>query len=252
MDGYPSLDALSLRRHVLPVTPIPSWLQALSVFSLTVAVLCTLIVVIDIARGNWQHMWIMDVVWPLTALYSGPLGLWAYFRMGSLSTHHAMMQAKDRGMEPPGKTKPFWQKTAVGTTHCGSGCTLGDIAAETFTIAVPLSLFGSHVVGSWTLDFVLAFLFGVVFQYFTIKPMRNLSPGKGLIAALKADTLSLTAWQIGMYGWMAIVIFAIFGHTLPKTGPVFWFMMQIAMLVGFAASYPVNWWLLKKGIKEEM
>jgi hypothetical protein len=55
-----------------------------------------------------------------------------------------------------------------------------------------------------------------------------------------------------MCGWMAVAVFAIFGHELDKTGPVFWFMMQIAMLAGFATSYPVNAWLLKAGIKESM
>jgi hypothetical protein len=29
-------------------------------------------------------------------------------------------------------------------------------------------------------------------------------------------------------------------------------MMQIAMLFGFVTSYPVNWWLLKAGLKEKM
>jgi hypothetical protein len=32
----------------------------------------------------------------------------------------------------------------------------------------------------------------------------------------------------------------------------FWFMMQIAMLAGFAVSYPVNWWLIRAGLKEVM
>jgi hypothetical protein len=82
--------------------------------------------------------------------------------------------------------------------------------------------------------------------------MRGLSPGEGLKAAVKADFLSLTAWQIGMYGWMAVVVFGFFGHELEKTGPVFWFEMQIAMLCGFATSYPVNGWLLRRGIKEKM
>ncbi len=68
--------------------------------------------------------------------------------------------------------------------------------------------------------------------------------------ALKADFLSLTFWQIGMYGWMAISTFAIFGHELPKTSPVFWFMMQVAMLFGFVTSYPINWLLLRMKIKE--
>jgi len=117
---------------------------------------------------------------------------------------------------------------------------------------VPLTLFGREIFAAWTLDFIAAFCFGIVFQYFTIKPMRQLSPGQGLVAALKADTLSLTVWQIGMYGWMAIVTFVIVGHSLDKTGPVFWFMMQLAMLLGFALSYPVNWWLVRSGVKEKM
>jgi hypothetical protein len=29
-------------------------------------------------------------------------------------------------------------------------------------------------------------------------------------------------------------------------------MMQIAMLAGFVTSYPVNWWLIRAGLKEEM
>ncbi|MGA7878035.1 MAG: DUF4396 domain-containing protein [Desulfoferrobacter sp.] len=93
---------------------------------------------------------------------------------------------------------------------------------------------------------------GIAFQYFTIKPMRNLSAGRGLIAAVKADFFSLTSWQVGMYGWMAIATFGIFGHEISKTSPVFWFMMQIAMLAGFVTAYPTNWWLLKAGVKEEM
>jgi hypothetical protein len=37
-----------------------------------------------------------------------------------------------------------------------------------------------------------------------------------------------------------------------KTSPVFWFMMQIEMIAGFLTTYPVNRWLLQRGIKEEM
>ncbi|MDR6383807.1 DUF4396 domain-containing protein [Paraburkholderia caribensis] len=51
------------------------------------------------------------------------------------------------------------------------------------------------------------FLFGIVFQYFTIKPMRGLSVGAGVVAAVKADIASITAWQMGMYGLMAIIQF---------------------------------------------
>ncbi len=81
--------------------------------------------------------------------------------------------------------------------------------------------------------------------------MKQLPPGPGLWAALKADTLSLTSWQVGMYGWMALVVFLWWGE-IPKTEPFFWFMMQLAMAVGFLTAYPVNWWLLRRGIKERM
>jgi uncharacterized protein DUF4396 len=49
-----------------------------------------------------------------------------------------------------------------------------------------------------------------LFQYFTIAPMRDLSPGAGLAAAVKADALSLSAWQIGMYGYMTFAQFVLF------------------------------------------
>jgi hypothetical protein len=29
-------------------------------------------------------------------------------------------------------------------------------------------------------------------------------------------------------------------------------MMQIAMVAGFITAFPVNWWLIKIGIKEKM
>ena len=114
------------------------------------------------------------------------------------------------------------------------------------------TLFGRTIFAAWVLDYVFAFLCGIAFQYYSIKPMRGLTHGEGLRAAIKADTLSLTAWQIGMYGWMAIAVFVIFGHELHPTDPVFWFMMQLGMLAGFLTSYPVNWWLLRTGIKERM
>ena len=37
-----------------------------------------------------------------------------------------------------------------------------------------------------------------------------------------------------------------------RASPVFRFIMQIAMLTGFATSYPINWWLVSAGIKERM
>lgn len=230
----------------------PEWLQIIALISIGIGWVSCAIILFDLLAGHKQHMWIMNIVWPITALYGGPLALAAYFTMGRLSTYDRVMKAKQAQQENPGKKKPFWQMTALAATHCGSGCTLGDIVAEWFLFFVPFTFLGKKIFGAWALDYVLALVFGIAFQYFTIKPMRDLSVKDGLIQALKVDILSLTSWQIGMYGWMAIVTFAIFGHEIEKTDPVFWFMMQIAMIFGFLTAYPVNWWLLKKGIKEKM
>jgi hypothetical protein len=108
----------------------------------------------------------------------------------------------------------------------------------------------------WIPDFIVAFLLGIAFQYFTIKPMRDLSVGEGLVAAVKADAGSISAWQIGMYAVMAVIQFVWFrpayGHVASVASPEFWFAMQLAMLGGFATSFPVNWWLLRVGVKEKM
>lgn len=227
-------------------------MSQLALICLLAGAVCALIIIIDLLAGHRQQMWIMNVVWPITALYAGPLALWGYFTAGRLSTRRAVGAAKERNQEPPEKQKPFWQMVALGATHCGSGCTLADIVGEWLLFFFPLTLFGQKIFGSWLVDYFIALAFGIVFQYFTIAPMRGLSLGDGLVAAAKADFFSLTAWQVGMYGWMAIATFAIFRHEIPKTSATFWFMMQIAMLAGFLTSYPVNWWLLRAGIKEKM
>ncbi len=197
---------------------MPEWLHLLAIACLVLAGVCAAIVAVDLFKHP-QKMWIMNVVWPITALYAGPLAVLAYFKAGRLSSKQSVEEAKARGEDNPGKKKPFWQMAAVGSTHCGSGCTLGDLVAEWIVFAAPIVIFGQKIFGGWMLDYVFAYLFGIAFQYFTIKPMKNLSPGQGLWAAIKADTLSLTAWQVGMYGWMAIVTFVIFGMKYQKPVP---------------------------------
>src|SRR5690348_8213043 len=53
---------------------IPSWLHALAIISLLVGAVSALILFVDVRRHP-QHMRIMNVVWPITGLYAGALGL---------------------------------------------------------------------------------------------------------------------------------------------------------------------------------
>ena len=149
--------------------------------------------------------------------------------------------------------RPMWQSALLGSTHCGAGCMVGDVVTDTaLFLAGASALLGSALLTSYVFDFIAAYLLGIVFQYFAIVPMRHLSPGAGIWAAIKADTLSLIAFQVGMYAWMAVYQKLIFHPSLEPSSPVFWFMMQIGMLAGLATAFPMNWFLVKAGIKEAM
>ena len=243
---------------------IPQWLHDLSIGALVLGAVCALIISARLFRHP-QHMWIMNVVWPLTALFGTIWVVWQYFTYGRLAEDALARAAMERNEEMPSrKQTPFPIMVANGALHCGSGCTLGDIVAEWLVFLIPpvaiwfgwQGLFGEKIFAVWIVDYIFAYAFGIVFQYFTIAPMRGLTFASGVIAAIKADTLSLTAWQIGMYGFMAFAHFFLFGRLLGinlTTDTVeFWFMMQIAMLFGFATSYPANWWLIRIGVKERM
>ncbi len=55
-----------------------------------------------------------------------------------------------------------------------------------------------------------------------------------------------------MYGWMALASLVLLPKEPQAGSAVFWFMMQIAMAIGFATAYPANWWLINRGIKHGM
>jgi hypothetical protein len=228
-----------------------STLRTLAWVSIAAALGCALVIGVDIATGRRQNMAIMNVVWPLTALYGGPLTLLAYFSFGRAMKMKGTPKAEHKSMHHA--KRPMWQSALLGATHCGAGCMVGDVLTDGGLFLLGASaLLGSALLTSYVFDFIAAYLLGIVFQYFAIAPMRNLSPAQGIWAAIKADTFSLIAFQIGMYAWMAIYQKLIFHPPLEANSPVFWFMMQIGMLAGLATTYPMNWLLVRKGIKEAM
>jgi len=193
---------------------------------------------------------VMEAVWPVTALYFGPLAVWAYRRFGRPQSPRYL---SERGLqEPPGK--PAWATYAVGVSHCGAGCTLGDIVAEFAVFGLALSIAGERLLAEYAGDYLLAVGLGLAFQYFAIVPMRDLGFREGLVAAAKADILSLSAFEVGLFGWMALMAYVFYPapHHLHPDSLVYWFLMQVGMIAGFATSYPVNVWLIKRGIKEAM
>lgn len=87
----------------------------------------------------------------------------------------------------------------------------------------------------------MVLVIGVIFQYAAQASMSDAPAREMWWHSLKSDVLSLSFWQIGMYGWIAISIFVLFGQAaMHPDNWVFWWMMQFVMLLGFFTTYPVN------------
>ncbi|MFF9312599.1 DUF4396 domain-containing protein [Streptomyces sp. NPDC014748] len=232
-----------------PHTRPAGWIEALGWFSLAVAFACALVILIDVfVLGFRQKMWIMNLVYPVTALYWGPVALWFYFRHGRRQSRRAVER---EGMPDPDEL-PRWNVMSKAVSHCGAGCTLGDIGAEWLVFAVGLTLAGKALYADFALDFAFAWVLGILFQYFTIVPMRQVSRAEGVRAAVKADTLSIVAFQIGLFLGMWLYQEVVFAPGLPKTSAAYWMMMQLSMVLGFFTAWPVNAWLVRIGWKERM
>lgn len=258
-------------------------LNTISAFFVLSGVIGAIVIFADqYLQGNRHQMKIMDTVWILTGLWAGVFGLLAYYSFGRQQARHkssqivgkidrmkgmstmenipemkgvkSMDQMSDMsnmsGMDMPAmksmNARPGWQNTTLSTLHCGAGCSLADLIGEYIVLLIPMS-----IIAGWTLDYILALAIGIMFQYSVIFSMEKLSRKKAYAKAFKVDFWSLTAWQVGMYAFLAIVIFG-FGFHVDRLSWEFWFMMQIAMMCGFLTSYPMNRLLLKLGIKKEM
>ena len=226
----------------------PGWLESLATTSIALAFVCAAIV-LALLLVRPQRMWIMNVVWPVTALYWGPLAVWGLWKMGAPPAGPPKRPRRAAQQREP--TKPFWQQVAVAVTHCGAGCTLGDILGEWLVFWFGWQLFREKLYAQFLVDFPIAYGLGIIFQYFTIAPMRRLGLRDGLIAALRADTVSIVAFEVGLFGWMALDAFVLFPGESTATWN-HWFQMQIGMVIGFFTSFPANHLLLRKGLKEPM
>jgi hypothetical protein len=239
-------------------------LATISVVALVIAFGCAAWIAWDIlVRGHRLRMGVMEVVWPVTALYLGPLAVWWYGRWRTLRDPSPSRgdgsggdpsggRAGNASSHEPQTERPMPVATTLAVTHCGAGCTLGDIIGSTLVFVAAVQVAGLALWPELAVDFVLAFSLGIVFQFLTIAPMRGLGLRAGIVAALKADTLSLISFEVGLFAWMIVVQLVLFPEHLHPNEPTFWFMMQIGMVLGFLTAWPVDWWLVGTGLKERM
>src|SRR5699024_12852345 len=91
------------------------------------------------------------------------IGMWAYYRMGrdkGRSNH------KDQHQHDNHHKKPFWQSAFVSTTHCSSGCSLGDVAGVPIVAFTGFTIGGVMLYGKFLVKFTLAYIFGIAYLYY--------------------------------------------------------------------------------------
>ena len=166
---------------------VPDWLHVLSIVSLVLGFISAGIIAIDEFRHP-QHMWIMNVVWPVVALFGLAITLWGYFTYGRLATHEAAEEAKKKGRTCRARRRRrsrSWsargRRIAAAAARWATSAPSGWLRVPAIAVVVRLaSLFGEKMFAVWVLDYIFAFAFGIAFQYFTIEPMRDLGGRRGL------------------------------------------------------------------------
>lgn len=127
---------------------------------------------------------------------------------------------------------------ASATLHCLTGCAIGEITGLVIGTAL-----GWHALGTTALAVGLAFLFG-----YSLSALPLVRAGIGLGAAislvLAADTLSILTMEVVDNAVMWLIPGAM-GAFLDDW--LFWVSMGLAFLIAFAAAYPVNRYLLRRG-----
>lgn len=126
------------------------------------------------------------------------------------------------------------------TAHCLAGCGLGEVVGIVVGTALGLST---------TTTIVIAVLLGFVFGF-----------ALGLIPLLRADyTLKWAFKQVLVAEGLSIAVMetaevlvelytpGVMGSGL--TSLTFWMGMGLALLAGFAAAFPVNYYLVGRGIR---
>ncbi|MBD3411389.1 MAG: DUF4396 domain-containing protein [Ignavibacteriales bacterium] len=190
------------------------------------AVLSVAVLLYDLRRNNAHLGGLMKLVWALTVLYSGPLGLLGYYYSGRKEI------ARDT----------LWRKGFRSVAHCYSGCGAGEIAG--LFIAVGLLSWDTLPVA--ILTFLLAYAAG-----YTLTALPLIQDGVPAATAYKdafySETISIFVMEVVAIG---VDIYLAGDATIGE--PRFWSSLVVSLSMGLLAAYPVNVLLIRFGVKEGM
>lgn len=185
---------------------------------------------------NTPSMRIMTLAWVLVILYTGPLGLFIYL----LSCRQPMPNTHDAFI------KNHWKQAIGSLIHCVAGDATAIIVMAAFLhyFALPNGI-------ETIIEYCAAYLFGLfIFQALFMRSMFS-SYLEVVKSTIFAETVSMNMVMTGMFP----VIIAIKYHFPQASDPFqiyFWGMMSLATIVGFIVAYPINSWMVRKGIKHGM
>lgn len=182
-------------------------------------------------KENSVAMKAMSWGWVLITLYTGVFALIAYWFL-----HRA----------PAGETlePPLWEQTVESTIHCVAGDATGILFATVVTIwlGLPMSL-------EVMIEYVAGFAVGLfVFQALCMMPSADGSYWRTVKSTLLAQILSMNVLMAGMIPVMVILMSRDMKAMEPNSVR-FWGTMSLALMVGTVMTYPVNWWLVRCGLK---
>lgn len=140
-----------------------------------------------------------------------------------------------------------WRQVLGSAMHCVAGDGLGILAGAAVASYLTLS---RRV--DIALEYGLGFGFGwTIFQSLFMRDMAGGSYRRSLASTFLPEFLSMNFLMAGMMPIASLGRIVVGGMPSPLI-PEFWFIMSMALLAGFIVAYPINWWLVAKGLKHGM
>jgi hypothetical protein len=99
-------------------------------------------------------------------------------------------------------------------------------------------------------EYVFGFLLGLlIFQALFMRDIMGGSYGENVRRSFLPELLSMNMVMAGMAPVMIILMMGRDMRAMWPSEPLFWFVMSLGITVGFIIAYPVNVWLVSKGMK---
>lgn len=171
----------------------------------------------------------------LVTLYMGPFGLLLY----------VLADKEPRPGEHESFTARLWKQGVGSTIHCVAGDATGIILAAVVTASLGLPMWIDLVV-----EYVAGFSFGLfIFQSLFMKKMMGGTYWENVRKSFTPEFISMNAMMAGMAPTMSLLMMGRDMRAMDPLELVFWGVMSLGVIVGFATAYPFNVWMVKKGIK---